>query len=114
ASTRPVPSTTDDYVNDARPLEEVRIDVLKNDFNPFADEGPLRLLEVSVETGDASTRVEDSVLTVIPSATMVGTVTVRYTMVDVTGDADRTVEGRAYVTVMNRPDAPPKPQIKTV
>src|SRR5690606_2725038 len=94
--------------------ERVVVAVLANDDNPFPDEGPLTIADYQMESGTGTVRREGETLVIVPAATMYGTLVVRYQIADVTGDVDRMAEGRVYVTVMNRPDAPPKPQIKSV
>ncbi len=114
ASTRELPSANDDVIDQADQGATVSVPVLKNDVNPFPDT-PLEIVRVEPEAGDvARVRISGSNVDVTSAPDFVGTMVVRYTVQDKTGDADRQVEGRVRVTVQGRPDAPGKPTVTAV
>ncbi len=113
ASTRPLPACVDDVIDDARPDAMVSSDVTANDFNPFP-ETPLRIVDYSVESGDAQVTEGPQGLEVTPGTGFFGTVAVRYTVEDATGSTDRQADGHLYVTVAAAPDAPQKPLVTTI
>ncbi|PJI94990.1 Ig-like domain-containing protein [Luteimicrobium subarcticum] len=112
ASDREKPRAVEDDVAKAHQGEELRIPVLDNDFNPFADEGkPLTVTAVTLATGGAAQpTVQGDDVVVTPDADFVGTLRLRYTVQDATKDPDRDAEGQIEVTVQGRPDAPATPE----
>jgi hypothetical protein len=115
ASTRPLVRANPDTVDDAHQGEAAKVDVLRNDTNPFPGQD-LNLISAVVETGrvQGATGVAGGVVTVTPASDFVGVMVVRYRVGDATGDPDREVEGRATITVLGRPEAPTTPQVEEV
>jgi hypothetical protein len=113
ASTRPLAKAVDDVVADADQGETVSVDVLANDSNPFPDE-PLQLTDAVVETGTGRASVSGDQVQVTPGGDFVGTMVVRYTVQDATGDLDRRAEGRVRVTVRGKPARPAAPTVLEV
>jgi hypothetical protein len=107
-STRPRAQAITDEVKGQRSVTQT-VDVLKNDYNPFADQGkPLTLTAASVDNAaETSARVSftaDGRVTVSPDASFIGVVSIAYTVRDATKDPSRDVTGRLLVTVRDRPD----------
>jgi hypothetical protein len=70
----------------------------------------LTILSAVVESGVGDARVGDaSTVLITPGKDFSGTMVVRYTVRDATGDADRDVDGRIVVTVKGRPSSPGTP-----
>ncbi|MEZ3161444.1 Ig-like domain-containing protein [Microbacterium sp. BWT-B31] len=113
ASTRSLPTATDDVVDEAHQGKTVTVDVLANDFNPFP-ETPLKVVGAVTETGEGTAEVKGDKVEVSPGKTFFGSMVVRYRIQDATADVDREVEGRILVTVQGRPDAPGKPTVSSV
>ncbi|MCB2413183.1 Ig-like domain-containing protein [Demequina sp. TTPB684] len=113
SASRALAVANDDYVDDARPGKQIVVDVTANDYNPFPAE-PLTVVSYGVEAGTGEVLIGEDGLRITPGATFNGTLQVRYTIQDRTGDTDRQVEGRVYVTVVKEPDAPVKPAIRSV
>jgi hypothetical protein len=114
SSTRP-PITVAPIRVDANAGEAVTIDVADYATNPYADDGdPLTISDVVVEDGDGTVSgVAGTEFTVTPQEDSFGTVTVKFTVSDASGDTLRDVVGRATVTVAGRPEAPGRPQVTT-
>jgi hypothetical protein len=112
-STRPLAKAVDDVVPAATQGEPVDVPVLANDSNPIPDE-PLRLVSAVLETGSGTAAAHGDSVRVTPAADFVGTMVVRYTVTDATGDPDRQVDGRVLVTVRGRPAAPAAPTVLEV
>ena len=93
--------------------EQVTVDVLANDSNPFPDT-PLRLTGAVLEAGSGDVRVVGDQVEVTPDGDFVGTLVARYTVRDATGDVARQVEGRVRLTVRGRPEAPAAPTVLEV
>lgn len=113
ASTRELASVNDDVIDEADQGATIPVNVLENDVNPFPDT-PLKVVTANVETGDAQARVNGDRVDVTSGSAFVGTVVVRYRVLDATEDVDRAVEGRIRITVQGRPDAPGKPTVSSV
>lgn len=113
ASTRPLASVNDDVIEEADQGATISVPVLENDVNPFPDT-PLQVVAADLETGRATPRVSGSNVEVTTPDDFVGTVVVRYRVLDATEDVDRAVEGRIRITVQGRPDAPGKPTVSSV
>jgi len=92
-----------------------QVNVLANDFNPFADT-PLRIVGATVETGAAAGQpaVAGDSISVTPADGYKGVMVVRYTIADKTGDLSRQVDGRLRLTVRGKPDAPSAPSATDV
>ena len=116
-SLQELPAVTDDLFPKADQGVAVSYDVLRNDHNPFADEGkPLTIIGAkrvsgrgSVETVDGGQR-----LRITPDADFVGDLVPSYTIQDATGLPERRAEGTVTVTVQGRPDQPAKPVLLSV
>ncbi|WP_344201811.1 Ig-like domain-containing protein [Pseudolysinimonas kribbensis] len=107
-STRPRAQAIEDDVKAQRAKATAPIDVLANDYNPFADQGkPLQLTRATVDnsaqTSAAVSFTPDGHVTVRPDASFIGVVSITYTVRDATGDASRDVTGRLLVTVRDVP-----------
>ncbi|RAX47549.1 hypothetical protein DQ354_00815 [Arthrobacter sp. AQ5-06] len=115
ASNRPLPVANDDAVDKANAGKPETVNVLANDFNPFA-ETALKIVSATVETGSASGQpaaAGDSIA-VTPAEGFKGVMVVRYTVADKTGDLSRQVDGRLRLTVRDAPDAPSAPSATEV
>ena len=110
ASNRPMPVANDDAVDKANAGRTETVNVLANDYNPFADTA-LKIVAASVETGSASGQpvVEGDSIRVTPSEGFKGVMVIRYTVTDKTGDLSRQASGRLRLTVRDKPDAPSAP-----
>jgi hypothetical protein len=113
ASTRPLAKAVDDVVADADQGETVAVDVLANDSNPFPGR-PLRVTDAVVESGAGDASVSGEEVRVTPGGDFVGTLVVRYTVQDATGDVDRRTDGRVRVTVRGKPARPGAPAVLEV
>ncbi|WP_395242851.1 Ig-like domain-containing protein [Agromyces sp. MMS24-K17] len=90
------------------------IDVLANDFNPFAQDGvPLRVVAAAIEQSsvgsNASVSFTATGITVRTGSAFTGTLSVIYRIEDGTKDPLRQVQGRVTVVVRDIPDAPARP-----
>lgn len=115
SSTRAMPKANDDG-----PVEMVRsgtqrVDVLANDFNPFAPDSPLRIVSAQIDQADvganATVSHTESDLTVRTGAAFTGTLSVIYRVQDGTRDPARETQGRVTVVVRDAPDKPAAPAI---
>nr|WP_321164509.1 Ig-like domain-containing protein [Arthrobacter sp. Soil763] len=115
ASNRPMPVANEDVVEKANAGKTEKVNVLANDFNPFADTS-LRIVAASVETGTAAGQpaVSGDSITVTPAPGSKGVMVVRYTVMDKTGDVSRQTDGRIRITVRDKPDAPSAPSATDV
>jgi len=113
-SQRPFPVANDDVVGQADQGATQSIDVLANDFNPFADRGPLQVLSARVDSGRGEAAVDGDRVRVTPADDFVGTMVVTYRIADATEAADRQVDGRILLTVQGRPDAPGTPTVTSI
>lgn len=112
-SNEPLIVTNDDDAGEVHQGETVSVNVLDNDTNPFPGE-PRELLFANVETGVADVSVDGDAVTLTPGADYVGRLSIVYTVVDVTGDPERQVEGRVSAAVLGAPEAPAPPQVESV
>ncbi|KAB1649275.1 Ig-like domain-containing protein [Pseudoclavibacter endophyticus] len=107
SSSLPPPRATNDEHASLRG-ETVMIDVTSNDFNPYP-EAPLRLIE-AVEESSSTTGAKVSVVgnqvRIEPSASFIGSITVRYKIGDGTKDPMRETYGYATLRVRDVPGAP--------
>lgn len=115
SSTRALPKANDDG-----PYEMVRsdvqtFDVLANDFNPFAPDAPLRVIDAQIDQqsvgANASASFTDTDVTVRTGAAFTGTLSVIYRIQDGTRDPARETQGRITVTVRDVPEQPAPPQV---
>jgi len=107
ASKRPLPQVIDDVVPEGRSNSTYPVDVLANDFNPFAAENqPLRIVSAEFE-GDSlgAQRTWDADgISVTTGAAKAGTITIVYAIEDGTGDPGRRVQGRLTIVVASAPE----------
>lgn len=92
------------------------IDVLANDFNPFAQDGvPLRVVAAAIEQAsvgsNASVSFTATGITVRTGSAFTGTLSVLYTIEDGTKDPLRRAQGRVTIVVRDVPDKPGAPAI---
>jgi hypothetical protein len=113
ATTRNPPSATDDVVPQLNQGTTASVPVLANDYNPFPDK-PLTITSATIETGNGSADVNGESVDVTPAADFVGTMVVRYTVQDATGEGSRQADARIRVTVQGRPDAPSTPSVTSI
>lgn len=121
SSTRPLARTADDP-NDAeqrtfRPSQTIDIDVLANDFNPFAAEGePLRVVGVVLDRSgvgeSADVAFTDDTVTIRTGPGATGTLSAVYTVQDATLDRTRQVQGRIVLAIVDVPDRPGAPEAR--
>jgi len=117
-STRPMTQAVTDELKGQR-SRGTNLNVLANDFNPFAQDGePLVLTDARVdnaaETSAAVTFTPDGTVSVVPDAAFIGVVSIVYTATDATADASRTVQGRFLLTVRDVPSqVAPAPVIQS-
>lgn len=113
SSTRALPRANDDGPEYMQRSESRTIDVLANDFNPFAPDSPLRIVAAQIDQqsvgSNASVSHTDSDLTVRTGAAFTGTLSVVYRIQDGTRDPARETQGRVTVVVRDEPDAPNAP-----
>lgn len=113
-SQRPFPVANDDVIAQANQGQTQTVDVLANDYNPFADKGPLTIVSARVDSGRGDAAVRGDRVVVTPAADFVGTMIVTYRIADATGAADRQVDGRILLTVQGKPDAPGTPTVTSI
>ena len=113
-SQRPFPVANDDVIAKADQGRQQTIDVLANDFNPFADQGALKVLSARIDSGRGEISVAGDKVVVTPDKDFVGVLLGTYRIVDVTGSPEREVEGRVTVTVQGRPSAPATPTVTSI
>ncbi|MCL2785224.1 MAG: fibronectin type III domain-containing protein, partial [Propionibacteriaceae bacterium] len=106
-SKKPLAVAVSDYVADANRAQQVCVNVLANDTNPFPGK-PLVVVDALVESGRGSVSLgcANSGVGVTPASSFVGEMVVRYTIQDATEDRDRQVQGRIFLTVRGEPDPP--------
>ncbi len=115
ASSRRTATVQDFEVPDGEQGREKVVEVLRDAFNPFAEQGPLTVVGAVVETPGAGTAgATPTSVSIRPSTDFIGRMVVRYRVRDVTGDPSREVEGRVGVTVSGVPLAPVPPRIGEV
>lgn len=91
---------------------ETKVNVTANDVNPFPN-SPLKLL--SVESADMpNLRFDADSGEVVFIAARHGKAVLRYTIGDVTGKADRRVNGQVLVTVIDKPLAAGQPVARSI
>lgn len=108
ASTRPLMTTTDATIDDAKAGEARTVDIAAYVTNPFADQGGAITVVPAprIAAGQGSVSSNGTVLTITPSAASHGQLTVVYRVADATAAPDRQVEGRVLLSVRDRPDPP--------
>ena len=106
-STRPLVQAVEDAEKGRRGVTDT-VNVLANDFNPFASQGQeLRVVAATIENAAESQAsidyTADGDVTVSPGASFIGVVSVVYTVEDATRDPNRRVQGRLLYTVRDVP-----------
>lgn len=106
-SSRPLVQAVEDADKGRRGVSDT-VDVLANDYNPFAADGePLRVIGAVIENAAESQAsidfTADGDVTVHPGAAFIGVVSVVYTVEDATRDPSRHVQGRLLYTVRDVP-----------
>ncbi|WP_022909326.1 Ig-like domain-containing protein [Aestuariimicrobium kwangyangense] len=109
-STRPRPTAANDVVDDANAGQERAVSVLANDKSNLLNNTSLKLVSTAVEAGQGTARVSGDQVLVRPADGFVGTMTVRYTIVDATDDPSRQSDGRIRLTVRAAPGEPGTPR----
>ena len=91
--------------------EPITIDVLENDTNPLAADGPLEILSVTTPTGAGAgaATVDGDAIEYRPGAEFFGETSFQYTVGDATSSPEREVTGTVNVTVIGRPGVPAAP-----
>lgn len=111
-STRPLPDAQPDVVEDANAGQSRSVQVLANDRS-FLDTDPsLSVVGAGVASGNGTAKAEGDAVVVTPAEDFVGTMTVRYTIVDATKDENRQVDGMITLTVRSKPSTPGVPTIE--
>lgn len=113
-SQRPFPVANDDVIPQANQGEKRLVDVLANDFNPFADKGPLTLVSARVDSGRGDAAVVGGKVEVTPAGDFFGSMIVTYRVADATGSPERQVDGRITLTVQGKPAAPTTPTVTSI
>ena len=81
------------------------VDLTRYTINPFP-ETPIRIVGASIQIGEGTVDPQGTNLNITPAVGFRGQMTVRYRLMDATGDPDRIVEGKVRLVVRDRPDAP--------
>jgi len=113
-SERALPVANDDTVPNAAQGATTVVDVLANDVNPFADQGPLTIVSARVDGGSGTARVAGDRVEVTPGSDFVGTMVVSYRIADATGSPERQTEARIRLTVQGRPGIPGTPTVTSI
>lgn len=109
-----LPIANDDVVPDARSGRASVVYPLRNDVNPYEDQGePLEIVNATLESGSGDISIDGESLVITPASGFSGTMIVRYTAADASGERSRWATARVVLTVTTAPDAPGKPQIKS-
>ncbi len=107
-TTRPLTVAVDDQV-DANQGQPSTIDVTANDKSSLGDP-TLTVVNAASEQGPSEVKFTGTAVTVTPDSKFTGTMTVRYTVRDATGDPDRDVDGRIVLNVRGKPAGPGTPR----
>ena len=96
--------------------EQIDIDALTNDVNPFVSVGgTLTITDVQVVGGRAANVSTDGTsVSVTPADDFAGRLSLQYRLQDATEAPDREVTGSITVTVRGVPDAPSRPNVNTI
>ncbi|MBM7505091.1 Ig-like domain-containing protein [Agromyces aurantiacus] len=115
SSTRALPQANDDGPYEMQRGDVQTFDVLANDFNPFAPDAPLRVVDAQIDQqsvgAEATASHTESDVTVRTGAAFTGTLSVVYRIQDGTKDPARETQGRITVVVRDEPDKPAAPEI---
>lgn len=105
ASTRPLIQVSDALLETARSGGLEVVDLTRYTINPFPGT-PIRVVGASIQIGEGTVDPQGTNLNITPAVGFRGQMTVRYRLMDATGDPDRIVEGKVRLVVRDRPDAP--------
>lgn len=108
-----LPIANDDAVPDAQAGKQSVVNVLRNDVNPYVDK-PLDIITTTIESGKGAVTIDGENLLITPDSNFAGTLIIRYTIADASGLPSRQANARVMVTVAKQPEAPSKPQIRSV
>ncbi|MFD4420331.1 Ig-like domain-containing protein [Agromyces sp. NPDC058484] len=115
SSTRALPKANDDGPVKLERGQSTTQSVLANDFNPFAPDTPLRVVDATLDQASVSSNATVSFtasdVTVRAAAGFTGTVSVIYRIQDGTRDPARETQGRLLVDVWDQPERPNPPAI---
>ncbi|MGI9823999.1 Ig-like domain-containing protein [Agromyces sp. Marseille-Q5079] len=120
SSTRPLARAVADPDETAgavhRPAQTIVLDVLANDFDPFAAQGErLRVVGAVLDQSEvaavAAISFTDDTVTIRTGPAATGTLSAVYTVQDATGDRTRRVQGRIALSIVDVPDAPRAPTV---
>ncbi|WP_156250356.1 Ig-like domain-containing protein [Pseudactinotalea terrae] len=112
-SRAPLLVANDDDIGEVHQGESVSVPVLGNDTNPFPGE-PRTIVDVFVETGEASASIQGDQVVVTPAPSYDGRLVVVYTVQDATEESERWRQARVTGTVLGVPEAPARPAIESV
>ncbi|MET0978687.1 MAG: Ig-like domain-containing protein [Paeniglutamicibacter terrestris] len=113
-STRELPVAVADNIADAAQGRTESVDVLANDHNPYADQGPLRLINARpLDRAQGTVALRGDKVDITPSENFVGTMRVEYTIGDVTDDVSRNVIGTVTLNVKGAPSPPSLPRVES-
>ena len=113
SSNRPLISTNPDDAGELHQGRSTTVDVLENDSNPFPGE-PREITDVQVDAEQGTASIDGDSVTLTPASDYVGRMNVVYTVVDVTGDPEREVQGQVTAAVLGAPEAPTIPLVEQV
>jgi len=107
SSSRPLAQAVQDAAKGRRGVSDT-VNVLANDYNPFAADGQdLRVIDASIENAAESQAsidfTSDGDITVNPGPAFIGVVSIVYSVQDATLDPGRIVQGRLLYTVRDVP-----------
>ena len=107
-STKPLSQPVEDAAKGKRGVQQGAVNVLANDYNPFAATNePLKLTDARIDnaaqSGATVSHTPDGKVTVVPGPTFIGVVSVVYTVRDATNDPTRDTQGRYLLTVRDVP-----------
>ncbi|GAA1117105.1 Ig-like domain-containing protein [Citricoccus alkalitolerans] len=114
ASDRPLAVANPDTVPDAHQGRPETVPVLANDVNPFQGEGDLTIVSTQANPSQGEAVVSGDSVVVTPNESLVGQMTVQYTVQDMTEDPDRQVQGTITLNVKGAPEAPGVPRVDSV
>lgn len=107
SSSRPLTQAVEDTAKGRRGVSDT-VNVLENDYNPFAAQGQdFRVIDAAIENAAESQAAidftSDGDITVHPGAAFIGVVSIVYSVQDATLDPNRVVRGRLLYTVRDVP-----------
>ncbi|MGV8884317.1 MAG: Ig-like domain-containing protein [Microbacteriaceae bacterium] len=107
-STKPLPQAVEDTAKGQRGVPQPALNVLANDYNPFASSNePLKLIDAHIENAAESSAsinwTPGGDVSINPGPSFIGVVSVVYTVQDATKDPTRQAQGRYLLTVRDVP-----------